>query len=259
VRAAGYRISTGFVGTPLICDALCGVGAYDTAFRLLMQRACPSWLFPVSMGATTIWERWDSMLPDGSINPGEMTSFNHYALGAVADWLHRKIAGLAPAEPGYKRIEVRPLLGGGLTMAHARQRTPYGMAEVAWRIDGDQVQVTVVVPPNTSAEVTLPMTDSAPLQVASGTHRWAYAMRAASRPPLTVDDLLVEFIEDPPAWNVVVRAAPELSAWERGLHGRHDVPLRQIIAKLPRANEVLPIVQEALQAMRAAEDVNAPA
>jgi alpha-L-rhamnosidase len=92
-----FRIATGFVGTPLICDALASVGAHDTAYRLLTQQNCPSWLYPVTMGATTIWERWDSMLPDGSINPGEMTSFNHYALGAVADFLHRTVAGLAPA------------------------------------------------------------------------------------------------------------------------------------------------------------------
>ncbi|MGN6672952.1 MAG: family 78 glycoside hydrolase catalytic domain, partial [Thermomicrobiales bacterium] len=110
-RAGGYHISTGFVGTPLICDALCSVGEYEAAYRLLMQRDCPSWLYPVTMGATTIWERWDSMLPDGSINPGEMTSFNHYALGAVADWLHRTVGGLAPAEPGYRRIEIRPQPG----------------------------------------------------------------------------------------------------------------------------------------------------
>ena len=119
-------ISTGFVGTPLICDALCSVGAYDDAYRLLTQRACPSWLYPVTMGATTIWERWDSMLPDGSINPGEMTSFNHYALGAVADWLHRTVAGLAPAAPGYRRLAIAPHPGGGLTHARARHRTPYG-------------------------------------------------------------------------------------------------------------------------------------
>ena len=97
---AATASSTGFVGTPLICDALTHAGALDTAYRLLLQRECPSWLYPVTMGATTIWERWDSMLPDGTVNPGEMTSFNHYALGAVADWLHRTVAGLAPAAPG---------------------------------------------------------------------------------------------------------------------------------------------------------------
>ena len=114
VHENDFRISTGFVGTPIICDALCAVGAEEAAFRLLMERECPSWLYPLTMGATTIWERWDSLLPDGSVNPGEMTSFNHYAFGAVADWLHRTVAGLAPAEPGYRRIEIRPRIGGGL-------------------------------------------------------------------------------------------------------------------------------------------------
>ncbi|MEP6479855.1 MAG: family 78 glycoside hydrolase catalytic domain, partial [Rhodoglobus sp.] len=85
--ASGYRISTGFAGTPFICDALSDTGHLDDAYRLLLQTENPSWLYSVSMGATTIWERWDSMMPDGSINPGEMTSFNHYALGAVADWM----------------------------------------------------------------------------------------------------------------------------------------------------------------------------
>ena len=138
-RGSGYRISTGFVGTPLVCDALCAVGEYEAAYRLLTQRQCPSWLYPVTMGATTIWERWDSLLPDGSVNPGEMTSFNHYALGAVADWLHRTVAGLAPAAPGYRRIEIRPVPGGDLTYARARHRTPYGFAECSWKIEAGQM------------------------------------------------------------------------------------------------------------------------
>jgi alpha-L-rhamnosidase len=108
VRGSGYHISTGFVGTPLICDALCSVGEHRAAYRLLLQRENPSWLYPVTMDATTIWERWDSLLPDGSVNPGEMTSFNHYSLGAVADWLHRTVGGLAPAAPGYRLIDIQP-------------------------------------------------------------------------------------------------------------------------------------------------------
>jgi alpha-L-rhamnosidase len=100
VRESGYHIATGFVGTPIVCDALSRAGEVDVAYNLLLQRECPSWLYPVTMGATTIWERWDSMRPDGTINPGEMTSFNHYALGAVADWLQRSVGGLAPAAPG---------------------------------------------------------------------------------------------------------------------------------------------------------------
>ena len=110
VRSSAFRISTGFVGTPLMTDALTDAGEPDLAYRLLLQTGCPSWLYSVTMGATTVWERWDSMLPDGRVNPGEMTSFNHYALGAVADWMHRRVAGLAPAAPGYRQIEVRPLV-----------------------------------------------------------------------------------------------------------------------------------------------------
>src|SRR5947209_3570471 len=154
VRQSEYHISTGFVGTPLICDALCSVGAVDLAYHLLAQRECPSWLYPVTMGATTIWERWDSLRPDGTVNPGQMTSFNHYALGAVADWLHRTVGGLAPAAPGYRHLTVRPCPGDGLTYACARHITPYGLAECAWTIEGGQIEVVVVVAPNTTASVT---------------------------------------------------------------------------------------------------------
>lgn len=119
VAASGYRISTGFAGTPYILDALSGTGHLETAGRLLLQQECPSWLYPVTMGATTIWERWDSMLPDGRINPGEMTSFNHYALGAVADWMHRELAGLTPLEAGYSRVRIAPRPIDGIDHASA--------------------------------------------------------------------------------------------------------------------------------------------
>ena len=122
----GYRIATGFAGTPYVTEALSRTGHVEEAYRLLLQTENPSWLYPVTMGATTIWERWDSMLPDGTINPGQMTSFNHYALGAVADWLHRTVAGLAPAEPGYRTVRVAPRPGGGMTWAKATLTTAHG-------------------------------------------------------------------------------------------------------------------------------------
>lgn len=180
VRENGYRIGTGFVGTPLIADALCGTGHQDAAFHLVMQTQCPSWLYPVTMGATTIWERWDSLLPDGRVNPGEMTSFNHYALGAVADWLHRVVGGLAPAAPGYRHLAIRPRPGGGLTYAEARHVTPYGPAACRWRITGESIEVQAVVPPNTTATVTLPGRDAEPLEVGSGAHTWTYRWAATS-------------------------------------------------------------------------------
>ena len=133
------------------------------------------------MGATTVWERWDSMLPDGSINPGEMTSFNHYALGAVADFLQRVVAGLAPAEPGYRRLLVRPRPGGGLVEAAASLRTHHGEAGVRWRRHDDRLRVDVDVPYGCSATVDLPGQE--PADVGSGRHRLDVPHRPAEQDP----------------------------------------------------------------------------
>jgi alpha-L-rhamnosidase len=185
VRRSRHRISTGFVGTPLICDALTNAGYVDDAYKLLLQTECPSWLYPVTMGATTIWERWDSMLPDGTINPGEMTSFNHYAFGAIADWMHRCIAGLAPAAPGYRRLRVEPRPTTDLTHASARHLSPYGEASVAWeRVDG-QFRLSLRVPVGAEAEVHLPGTIE-PIVVGHGGHHWEVADRVAEAFPGSV-------------------------------------------------------------------------
>ncbi|MCA1220474.1 glycoside hydrolase family 78 protein [Streptomyces sp. 8L] len=172
VAADGHHIATGFAGTPVICEALTRAGALEDAYRLLRQRECPSWLYPVTRGATTVWERWDSLLPDGTVNPGEMTSFNHYALGAVADWLHTRVAGLAPAAPGWHRIRIAPRPGGGLTWARARHETPYGTADIRWRLHRGhrhRLEAEFTIPHGTTAEVDLP--GLAPYEVGPGSHR----------------------------------------------------------------------------------------
>jgi alpha-L-rhamnosidase len=169
VRENGYRIGTGFVGTPLICDALTSTGHLEDAYRLLTQTECPSWLYPVTQGATTVWERWDSLRPDGTLNPDGMTSFNHIALGSVADWLHRVVAGLAAAAPGYRKILFRPRPGGGLTSASARHRTPWGEAAISWQLREGLLHAEMTVPPNCTATADLPGLPSADLP--PGTHR----------------------------------------------------------------------------------------
>ena len=157
VEASGGNVATGFAGTPALTAALSATGHAEHAYRLLMETSCPSWLYAVTMGATTTWERWDSMLPDGSINPGGMTSFNHYALGAVAAWLEQVVGGLTPAEPGYRVIEVAPQPGGGLSWAESVHRTPFGWAASSWRTDDDgTLSLDVVVPVGATARVSLP-------------------------------------------------------------------------------------------------------
>ncbi|MFI7687647.1 alpha-L-rhamnosidase C-terminal domain-containing protein [Nonomuraea sp. NPDC049655] len=148
---------------------------------------------PGDAPATTIWERWDSMLPDGSINPGQMTSFNHYALGAVADWLHRRVAGLAPAAPGYRRIEVRPLPGHGLTWAEADLETPYGDAGVAWRISDGTLILEARVPPGTEAIVHLPGRE--PFRTGPGHHQWK-----AELPPPASPEVIADAVDDAWLW-----------------------------------------------------------
>lgn len=253
VRESGYLIRTGFVGTPLICDALCSTGHYRAAYRLMMQQECPSWLYSVTMGATTIWERWDSMLPDGTINPGEMTSFNHYAFGAVADWMHRTIGGLAPAEPGYRRIEIRPRPGGGLTHCRVNHITPYGLAECAWRIENEKFDLYIHVPANTTASVTLPG-DVTTREVGSGSWHWSVPYHDPdARGPYTVDDLVGEILGESGARHAMMDVLERVEApgfLRMVILDEGNIPLRQALHMLPNQEEAVAQMNDALQSIK---------
>jgi alpha-L-rhamnosidase len=175
VRKNNYRVSTGFAGTPFITGALTDTGHSEEAYRLLLEQGCPSWLYPVTMGATTVWERWDSMLPDGTINPGGMTSFNHYALGAVADWLHKGIGGISPLAPGYSKVRIAPTPGVGIEWAKTSLKTPHGTVRVEWRLDGGALHVEATVPDGVEADVELP--DGARRSISGGTHLFTVPAR----------------------------------------------------------------------------------
>ncbi|MFD6697972.1 MULTISPECIES: family 78 glycoside hydrolase catalytic domain [unclassified Microbacterium] len=170
VRAGGYRVTTGFAGTPFVTWALSETGHVDDAYRLLLEKENPSWLYPVTMGATTVWERWDSMLPDGSINPGEMTSFNHYALGAVVDWIHQVVGGIRPAQPGYARLRIEPVPGPGITWARTRYDAAAGEIAVDWRTGDDGFVLEARIPEGVPAEIVLP--DGVTHEVVGGEHRF---------------------------------------------------------------------------------------
>ncbi|KAL4962573.1 alpha-L-rhamnosidase [Aspergillus stella-maris] len=156
VRRDNFEIGTGFAGTPFVCEALARSGHIQVAYAMLLNKNCPSWLYPVTMGATTIWERWDSLQPDGTVNPGEMTSFNHYAFGAIGKFLYERLAGLQCIEPGWKRSRAAPLVGADFTSAQASHMTPYGLVSVAWRLNNTQFTLEVCVPPQTVMEIVLP-------------------------------------------------------------------------------------------------------
>ncbi|HCX84967.1 MAG TPA: alpha-L-rhamnosidase [Micrococcales bacterium] len=175
VAARDHRVTTGFAGTPFVTWALSEHGHVDAAYRLLLERGCPSWLYPITMGATTIWERWDSMLPDRSINPGEMTSFNHYALGAVADWIYQVVGGIRAAEPGYRRVLVQPVPGPGIDWARTSLDARVGRIETAWRVEAGVAGAAEVKTGGTTAprtfvlDVTLPVGVPADVVLPDGT------------------------------------------------------------------------------------------
>jgi len=206
VAKAGFRISTGFAGTPLVTDALSSTGHLEEAYLLLLQTGCPSFLYPVTMGATTIWERWDSIRPDGTIHASGMTSLNHYALGAVADWLHRVVGGVSATEPGYAAMRIAPQPGGGLTHARTEHDTVRGRVAVGWRIDNGHVNVDVTIPAGTTATVVLPLhpTDLT-VDIEAGQHQWRYQLPPGhgSRPDRNLDSPLRVLADDPALWHAI--------------------------------------------------------
>lgn len=164
VRRAHGKIGTGFAGTPYILPALTETGHMNEAYELFLSEECPSWMYQVKMGGTTTWERWDSMEPDGSVNPGVMTSFNHYSLGSVADWIHATVGGLKPTAPAWHQFEVAPRPGGGLTSAKASHETPFGTAKVEWTYEAGKLSVSVDVPYGATAQVDIPGYDKVELR-----------------------------------------------------------------------------------------------
>jgi alpha-L-rhamnosidase len=187
VAENGGRIGTGFLGTPEVLYALSDTGQTAAAYRLLTCRECPSWLYQVDRGATTTWERWDAIRPDGSVHAGQMAnsdggmlSFNHYAYGAVAAWLHDVVVGLRVVELPAAELVVAPEPGGGLTWAEAWLQTPRGRSSVRWDLEGDTLLVHAVIPPGYSARLQAPPGWVGPDgPIAAGASSWTFRRRAA--------------------------------------------------------------------------------
>ncbi|AFH61462.1 family 78 glycoside hydrolase catalytic domain [Paenibacillus caseinilyticus] len=235
------HLSTGFIGTPLLCFALSDHGYHDTALKLLLQEDYPGWLYAVSQGATTIWEHWDGIKADGSFWSDHMNSFNHYAYGSIGDWLYRRVAGidLDPAAPAYKRIRIAPGIGGRrLTSARASHESMYGMIACSWQVvNREEVHVTVRIPANTTASVILPGctlaglaeggipaasaaglsvfeegADSLAFEAGSGEYRFVYRAPALFANRFTVENKVRELQDDPEVREVMERHLPELLA-----------------------------------------------
>lgn len=185
IRSYGNHLTTGFLGTPYLCHVLTRFGYTDIAYQLLLQETYPSWLYPVKMGATTIWERWDGQKPDSSFQTPGMNSFNHYSYGAIGDWMYRQMVGLDTDEDGvgYKQIKVKPHIGGGFTFASASLDTYYGKLSNGWKVEGNKINMTVEIPANTTATVYIPAAKTE-------------AVTEGGRPLSAISDVKVTGVED---------------------------------------------------------------
>ncbi|WP_276484325.1 alpha-L-rhamnosidase [Paraflavitalea pollutisoli] len=162
IKQYGNHLSTGFLGTPYLCHVLSRFGHDEAAYGLLLQETYPSWLYPVKMGATTIWERWDGMKPDSSFQTASMNSFNHYAYGAIGDWMYRVMVGLDTEEdaPGYKKITIKPHVSNKFQHASASYNTRYGKLASGWKLENGKLSLDVEIPANTTATVYIPAADA---------------------------------------------------------------------------------------------------
>ena len=159
IRSRKNHLSTGFLGTPYLCHVLSDNGYTSVGYDLLLQESYPSWLYPVKMGATTIWERWDGQKPDSTFQDEGMNSFNHYAYGAIGDWMYRVAAGIEIGKPGYKHILIQPQPTERLTYAKSSYNSTYGEIGAGWERTGQTMTVRVQIPANTTATIRLPDAD----------------------------------------------------------------------------------------------------
>lgn len=206
------HLTTGFLGTPYLCHALSDHGAHHMASILFMRDDYPSWLYAVKMGATTIWERWDAILPDGTMEHPGLNSMNHYAYGSIGDWMYRKIGGINQLEAGYHRFYVRPMFVQGIEEARTELETPYGKIVSEWSCKNKRIHVEIQVPANTSAVFYLPEKEE-PLSVGSGTYVYEYDTETSLKElRFSLDNTLGEVMEEPLGKQMLDQMVPELMA-----------------------------------------------
>ncbi|MFH1513081.1 MAG: alpha-L-rhamnosidase C-terminal domain-containing protein, partial [Bacillota bacterium] len=244
LKASDYHLRTGFIGTAYLCRVLSATGSNDIAYRLLLQEDFPSWLYEVNMGATTIWERWNSILPDGSISDTGMNSLNHYSYGSIVEWMYRDVCGIEPLEdaPGFRRFALAPKPDRSLCFARAAYHSPAGRIESEWAYRDGALHYRFLVPYGASAALTLP--GEAPAELAAGEHRFT---REAPKEQLDLHTPMRLILANEQAKQALADTLPELPAMMlfdmmAGERSLHDLITEGFIAQNdPRLMELLTI------------------
>ena len=242
-----YRITCGFTGAPLMLPVLLDNGLTDIAYRMLLTEEFPGWLYAVNLGATTIWERWNSLEADGSISGTGMNSLNHYAYGSVCEAIYSRMIGLRNAAPGWKKALIAPKIDGRLRHAAIAYDSPAGTWEVRWRIeDSGEVILEVAVPEGASAHVVLPdHPDHHEEDVSSGTYGWSWQPTRDYLHPYSIESRMMDLLDNPDAAAIIQEHVPPLYFACQG----HDNELR--VMPPMQVSNVMPLDRGAIAAMDA--------
>lgn len=239
------HLSTGFVGTPYICHALSENGAHKMAATIFMKEDYPSWLYAVNMGATTIWERWNSIKPDGTFDESGMNSLNHYAYGSVGDWMYRKVAGLSLLEPGYKKFRIKPMFVKGIEECEAEFDSVYGKISAKTSCKNGKIRVHIEVPANTSAIIALPEKTER-LEVGSGIYDYEYETETSLVVErYSMDSTFGEILEQPTAVEMFNEMAPGMLD-NPMIQFACGMTLSELLGAAPEARPMYETVVEAL-------------
>ena len=239
------HLSTGFVGTPYICHALSENGAHEMAATLFMKEDYPSWLYAVNMGATTIWERWNSIKPDGTFDESGMNSLNHYAYGSVGDWMYRKVAGLSQLEPGYKKFQVKPMFVKGIEEWGTEFDSVYGKIVANTSCKAGKIHVHVEVPANTTAVIVLPEKEEVH-EVGSGVYDFEYDTETSlAVERFSMDSTLGEIVAEPLAVEMFNQMAPGMLEGPM-IQFAYGMTLAELLGAAPEAKPMYEAVLNAL-------------
>lgn len=257
----GGKLQTGFVGTPLLCNVLSQEGMGDLAYKLLLNEEYPGWLYEVKLGATTIWERWNSVLPDGSISSTGMNSLNHYSYGSIVEWLYRHAAGITPieSEPGFRKTRIAPMPRLSLGSMEVEYRSQAGTYRVAWTVsEQEEIDIKIHVPFGGTAEVYLPYADQKVLErfdsrttngvchLIAGEYEITYRANQPLRLTLSSADSVKTLLGNPKAKRLLSEMIPGL---ERMPVSMHSMPLRELASRFGQGglSDRLSMLDQALE------------
>lgn len=239
------HLSTGFVGTPYICHVLSERGKHDLAAAIFLQEDYPSWLYAVKKGATTIWERWNSILPDGSFDVSGMNSLNHYAYGSIGEWMYKKLAGINIIEAGYKKFSIKPMFMKGITWADASYESVYGTIRSAWKCENNVITVDITIPANTTADIYLPEKDGV-ITLGSGTYHYEYETETKlEKDRFSMDSTLQQILDEPLAVEMFNQMVPGMLDGPM-IQFAYQMTMAELVAVAPDAKPMYEAVIVAL-------------